>query len=40
MTRAQAHEILNLWRAGGQIYPAETITRALCATGDIDGHTT
>ena len=35
MTKAQAHEILNLWRAGLATYPARTITLALHVTGDL-----
>ena len=36
MTRAQANEILDLWRAGAAHYPAATITLALYVTGDIE----
>lgn len=36
MTRAQAIEILTLWKAGAAIYPPATITMALYATGDIE----
>lgn len=36
MTRAQAIEILTLWKAGAKWYPVAVITQALYATGDID----
>lgn len=36
MTRAQANEILTLWKTGAQHYPTATITMALYMTGDID----
>lgn len=36
MTRAQAIEILTLWKAGAKLYPLTTITEALYATGDIE----
>ncbi len=36
LTRAQANEILNLWRAGAAHYPAQTINLALWVTGDIE----
>lgn len=36
MTRAQAVEILTLWKAGANLYPAHVITQALYAAGDID----
>ncbi|HQY94576.1 hypothetical protein [Caldilinea sp.] len=39
MTKAQAHEILSLWKAGAVTYPARTITLALYLTGDLDAHT-
>lgn len=34
MTRAQAHQILTLWKLGTW-YPSETINLALYATGDL-----
>ena len=36
MTRAQAIEILTLWKAGANHYPVAIITQALYATGDIE----
>ena len=36
MTRHQAIEILTLWKAGANLYPAHIITQALYATGDIE----
>lgn len=36
MTRAQAIEILTLWKNGAEHYPAATITLALYLTGDLD----
>ena len=36
MTRAQANEILNLWKLGAQLYPQHTINMALYITGDIE----
>jgi len=35
MTRAQANEVLTLWKAGAQHYPSSVITLALYLTGDI-----
>lgn len=37
MTRYQANEILDLWKAGAAHYPQATITLALYMTGDIGG---
>lgn len=39
MTKAMAHEILSLWKAGARQYPPATITLALYVTGDLDAHT-
>ena len=36
MTRAQAIEILTLWKSGAHVYPLNVITQALYATGDIE----
>ena len=36
MTRAQANEILTLWRNGAAHYSAATITLALYMTGDLE----
>lgn len=36
LTRAQAIEILTLWKAGAAHYPLAVITMALYATGDIE----
>lgn len=36
MTRAQAIEILTLWKVGAKNYPPHIITEALYATGDIE----
>jgi len=38
MSLTQAHEILDLWKAGAMIYSRETINRALYVTGDLDQH--
>ena len=35
MTRAQANEVLTLWKNGAQLYPQHVITLALYLTGDI-----
>ena len=35
MTRHQANEILDLWKAGAAHYPQETIAMALYLTGDL-----
>lgn len=35
MTRAQANEILTLWKHGA-LYPVATINLALYVTGDLD----
>lgn len=37
MTRDQAHDILNLARAGGLV-PLHSITEALGVTGDLASH--
>jgi hypothetical protein len=37
MTRHQANEILDLWKAGAAHYPQAIITLALYMTGDICG---
>jgi len=37
MTRAQANEILYLWKVGAHDYPADVISMALYVTGDMDG---
>ena len=37
MTRHQANEILDLWKAGAMHYPQATIALALYLTGDICG---
>lgn len=36
MTRAQANEILTLWKLGAQHYPQAVITQCLYLTGDIE----
>lgn len=36
MTRAQANEILHLWKIGAQWYPPKVIQMALYLTGDLD----
>lgn len=36
MTRAQANEILDLWKLGAKHYPPAIITEALYATGDLE----
>lgn len=38
MTRAQAHEILDRWKAGLQSYPQFVINEALWTTGDLDNR--
>jgi hypothetical protein len=35
-TRAQANEILSLWKSGAKLYPPHTITLALYVCGDLD----
>lgn len=37
MTRAQANEILHLWKLGAEDFPQEMITMALYLTGDLEG---
>ena len=39
MTKAQAHEILDRWRASLQSYPQVVINEALWVTGDLDQRT-
>lgn len=36
MTKAQANEILTLWKSGAKHFPVSMITEALYATGDIE----
>lgn len=36
MTRAEANEILSLWKSGAKSFPWHTITFALWVTGDLD----
>lgn len=36
MTRAQANEILYLWKVGAEFFPAHVINKALYLTGDLD----
>ncbi len=36
MTRAQANEILTLWKSGAKHYPQAVINEALYMTGDIE----
>jgi len=36
MTRAQANEILFLWKCGVTHYPESVISMALYVTGDLD----
>lgn len=35
-TRAQANEILFLWKVGAEIYPPHVIAMCLYLTGDLD----
>ena len=37
MTRAQANEILYLWKVGAEVFPIHVINMALYVTGDLDG---
>lgn len=36
MSRAQANEILCLWKAGAELFPIHVINMALYVTGDLD----
>jgi hypothetical protein len=35
-TRAQANEILSLWKSGAKLYPPHTIALCLYVTGDLE----
>lgn len=36
MTRAQANEILYLWKVGAELFPPHVINMALYLTGDLE----